>query len=218
MSGWWVSTAWDISPFTLLSWVLWVIGSITLHELAHGWAAIRCGDRTPIELGHMTPNPLVHMGGMSLIVFGLFGFAWGAMPVNPSRFRREHDDALVAFAGPAMNLSLAFIAAALLTVWNKIAAANLMVGGTFDTNLVMFLWSGVFLNIALAIFNMVPIPPLDGSRILASFSLPYARLMSSEQGRTVGLIGFLAIFWFGGRFLVPAAISIGEALLALLKF
>lgn len=217
MNGWWVSAAWESSPVMLLSWVVWVIGSITLHELSHGWAAIRCGDRTPIESGHMTPNPLVHMGGMSLIVFGLFGFAWGAMPVNPSRFRRAHDDALVAFAGPAMNVSLAFCAAVVLTLWNKVAAANSLVG-TFDTNLTTFLWSGVFLNIALAIFNLMPIPPLDGARILASFSAPYARLMSSEQGRTVGLIGFLAIFWFGGRFLVPVASTAAQVLLDLLHF
>lgn len=86
MQGWWVATIWETSPFLLLGWIVWVIGSITLHELAHGWAAIRCGDRTPIETGHMTANPIVHMGPMSLIVFGLFGIAWGACRLTRHAF------------------------------------------------------------------------------------------------------------------------------------
>lgn len=215
MNGWWVADTWAVSPFLFLAWVVWVIGSIVLHELAHGWAAIRCGDRTPIELGHMIANPIVHMGGMSLIVFGIIGIAWGAMPVDPSRFRRQHDDALVAFAGPAMNLSLAFIAAVLLTLWNKIVAANSL-SNQFADNLVMFLELGIFLNIALAIFNLMPVPPLDGSRVLASFSPGYARFIYSEQGQTFGLIAFVAMFWFGGRYLWPAATAIRDALLNLL--
>ncbi|MFG0260584.1 MAG: site-2 protease family protein [Phycisphaerales bacterium JB041] len=215
MSGWWVADAWEEGPVYLFAWVVWVIGSIVLHELAHGWAAIRCGDRTPIELGHMTANPLVHMGQMSLIVFGIVGIAWGAMPVSPSRFRREHDDALVAFAGPAMNLSLAFAAAVLLTLWMKTAAANSWTG-PFVYNILIFLETGIFLNIALAIFNLMPVAPLDGSRIVGSFSPPYARFIETEQGRTASLIAFIAMFWFGGRYLWPAARSIEEALLRLL--
>lgn len=215
LGGWWVADAWAQGPVYLFAWVVWVIGSIVLHELAHGWAAIRCGDRTPIELGHMTANPLVHMGQMSLIVFGIVGIAWGAMPVSPSRFRREHDDALVAFAGPAMNLSLAFVAAVLLTLWMKIAVANSWTG-PFANNILQFLHVGIFLNIALAIFNLMPVPPLDGSRILASFSPPYARFIYTEQGRTAGLIAFIAMFWFGGRYLWSMAMSIEDALLKLL--
>ena len=80
--GWWVTDALSVSPVLLISWVVWVIGSIVLHELAHGWAAISRGDRTPIERGHMTWNPLIHMGGMSLLVFAVVGIAWGMMPVN----------------------------------------------------------------------------------------------------------------------------------------
>lgn len=215
MGGWWVAEEWAKGPVYLFAWVVWVIGSIVLHELAHGWAAIRCGDRTPIELGHMTPNPLVHMGQMSLIVFGIVGIAWGAMPVTPSRFRREHDDALVAFAGPAMNLSLAFAAAVLFTLWMKIAVANSWTG-PFAQNILIFLGSGIFLNIALAIFNLMPIPPLDGARILASYSPPYARFISTEQGRTAGLIAFAVLFIFGSRYLWVAALSLEDALLKLL--
>lgn len=215
MDRWWVAYAWEQGPVHLFAWVFWVIGSIVLHELAHGWAAIRCGDRTPIERGHMTANPLVHMGQMSLIVFGIIGIAWGAMPVNPSRFRREHDDALVAFAGPAMNLSLAFAAAVLFTVGMKTAVANSWTG-PFAHNVLVFLETGIYLNIALAILNLMPVPPLDGSRILASFSPPYSRFIETEQGRTASLIAFVAMFWFGSEYLWMAARSIEDALIKLL--
>ncbi|MBT5381502.1 MAG: site-2 protease family protein, partial [Phycisphaerae bacterium] len=91
-----------------MSWIFWVLLSITLHELAHGWAAIWEGDKTPIETGHMSANPVVHMGRFSLIVFALIGFAWGLMPVRPWRFRHGRlGEAIVAIAGPAMNLALA---------------------------------------------------------------------------------------------------------------
>src|SRR5262249_8984123 len=108
--NWWVAEIWNQSPVLLVSWIVWVIGSIVLHELAHGWAALWCGDRTPIETGHMTWNPLVHMGQMSLLMFALVGIAWGQMPVDPSRFRGRYDDAKVALAGPLMNLALAITA------------------------------------------------------------------------------------------------------------
>ena len=77
MDGWWVADMWSESPARLISWVFWVILSVTLHELAHGVAALWQGDRTPEETGHMTWNPLVHMGQWSLIMFVLVGIAWG---------------------------------------------------------------------------------------------------------------------------------------------
>ena len=69
--SWWVKDAYEISPIFLYSWIFWVIFSIVCHELAHGWAAIRVGDDTPIHTGHMTWNPVVHMGTTSLIMLGL---------------------------------------------------------------------------------------------------------------------------------------------------
>ncbi len=92
-----------------VSWVITVIFSITLHELAHGLMALRRGDHTPVELGHMTINPLVHMGPFSLAALFFLGIAWGAMPVNPSRLRGKYGEALVALAGPVTNLLLAFL-------------------------------------------------------------------------------------------------------------
>lgn len=203
MSNWWVAELWAENPILLVSWVAWVIGSIVLHELGHGWAAIRAGDRTPIETGHMTWNPVVHMGGMSLIVFAVVGIAWGAMPVNPSRFRRRHDDAMVAFAGPAMNLSLAIVSVLLAVAWGVLTAVA-SIPDPLGHNVFIFFHLGAMLNVVLFLFNLAPVPPLDGSRILASFVPPYERFIESEQGRTVSLIAFLIFFWWGSDYVFDA--------------
>lgn len=209
MTNWWVAQAWEISPVLLFSWVFWVIASIVLHELAHGWAAIWCGDRTPIETGHMTINPMVHMGPMSLAVFALVGIAWGLMPVDPSRFRRPHQDALVAAAGPLMNLILAAICLVLLCLWVATAggywAPGLKVPDHVFRNFQMFFHTGAMLNIVLMLFNLIPIPPLDGSRIVASFSSGFARLWADERSHLVALLAFIFVFFFAGDVLFGAA-------------
>jgi hypothetical protein len=83
--GWGFAELWEMRPMLAVAWAVWVIASVCLHELSHGVAAIKLGDNTPIYTGHMTWNPLVHMGRMSLIMFALVGLAWGMMPVTPSR-------------------------------------------------------------------------------------------------------------------------------------
>ncbi|TVQ31079.1 MAG: site-2 protease family protein [Phycisphaeraceae bacterium] len=194
--GWWVADLLESNPALLVSWAVWVIGSIVLHELAHGWAAIRCGDRTPIELGHMTWNPVVHMGGMSLIIFFVIGIAWGAMPVNPSRFKGRHDEAIVAAAGPAMNLGLALLAIILAGVWSTLFAG---VGGDpFHGNVFQFFWVGAMLNLVLMALNLLPVPPLDGSRILASFSWTLRQLFANPQAQFATLALLMLLFITGG--------------------
>jgi Zn-dependent protease len=153
--------------------VVTVIISIVLHELAHGWAAIWQGDDTPRMQGHMTPNPMVHMGGFSLLMLALVGIAFGAMPVNPRNFRSRYGDALVSAAGPAMNLLLAFIALTALAVWFKTTGGMARTGTIHNAQ--EFLWIFGYFNIALALFNLVPVPPLDGSRILGNFVPIYGR-------------------------------------------
>jgi Zn-dependent protease len=195
MLAWWVAEAWQASPVLLVSWVVWVIGSIVLHELAHGWTAIRCGDRTPIETGHMTWNPLVHMGEMSLLMFAAVGIAWGAMPVNPANFRGRYDDAKVAIAGPMMNLLL-FLIALSGTVAVVVLGARL--GDPLRENLFVFARTGAFLNLALLLFNLIPAPPLDGYRILADFVPAFRRLWESPNAPLISMGIFIAVFWFGG--------------------
>jgi len=154
--------------------VLTVVISIVLHELAHGWAAIWQGDDTPRISGHMTADPLTHMGGMSLFALVLVGIAWGAMPVNPNRFRHKYGDALVSVAGPAMNIILALIGLSILAIWWRIDG---MAQAGVAFNLQKFLEIFGIWNIVLAMFNMAPVPPLDGSKIIGNLIPAYQRIL-----------------------------------------
>ena len=203
MQNWWVLNAWEAGPIFLVAWVFWVIFSIVLHELGHGWAAIRQGDTTPIETGHMTWNPLVHMGPMSLVMFAMVGIAWGQMPVSPSRFRGRYGDAYVSFAGPAMNLLL-FVLCFVGGVLHIRLAPPAAEGFIF--NLWVFLKMGAMLNLALMLLNLLPVPPLDGSRILGDFWPRYHELIQSERGQMFSFIAFVVVFMYaGGRIFGAAA-------------
>ena len=208
MDGWWLANFWSVSPALVVSWVFWVILSITLHELAHGVAAIRQGDRTPIELGHMTWNPLVHMGPWSLIAFLALGVAWGAMPVNPSRFRDRHGDAIVAAAGPASNLGLWLICTLLYGLW--IGPLSGVGSPEMHDNLTQFFLAGAWLNMLLLLFNLLPCPPLDGSRIVCSFYPPFARFFDNGKGQFVAIVLF-AFMWIWGFRLLFAVSKISSS-------
>lgn len=181
--------------------VITVIVSVVLHELAHGIVAIWQGDDTPIHTGHMTLNPYVHMGWMSLIMAFVFGLAWGAMPVNPSRFRSRYGDAMVSFAGPLTNLLIALITA---SVYGFLIRRGIDSENQTMRSVQMFLGIAAVYNIALAIFNLLPVPPLDGSSVLANFSYGYSRWLQENAHATpmmmVGLfvvVGFLNKTPFG---------------------
>ncbi|MCK4873382.1 MAG: site-2 protease family protein [Phycisphaerales bacterium] len=213
MSGWWASDLMAESPVLLVSWVAWVVCSIILHELGHGLAAIRCGDRTPIETGHMTLNPMVHMGPMSLLMFAIIGIAWGTMPVNPYRFRGRHADAFVAAAGPAVNLCLFVICA--------VAAAVIAAVVDLDKSPTLsavgdFFYLGAKLNIVLLIFNLLPIPPLDGSRIIMSLSHRARAVLSDPRSGNWVMAAFFVLFIFGGRAIWPVADTVTRSVIVFL--
>ena len=191
--SWWVHDLYQSGRIVvLISWIFWVIFSISMHELAHGWAALWQGDQTPRRLGHMTVNPLVHMGGTSLLVFAIIGIAWGAMPVDPSRFRwGRRGRVVVSAAGPAMNLLLAFAALTLLVGWLAVGPG----GGNLHSNLATFLFTGGWLNILLAFFNLLPIPPLDGSSILSGLSFRAYRFYQKPQAVMIGMFVLLVVFF-----------------------
>ncbi|HHZ16825.1 MAG TPA: site-2 protease family protein [Peptococcaceae bacterium] len=143
-----------------------ILIALSFHEFAHAYTAYRLGDNTPKYQGRLTLNPLAHLDpvGTLMIIFGPFGWAKPVM-INPLNFRgsKRKGSMLVSLAGPLSNLIIAVIAAVLL---------HLVV--SFDTNVFWptFFQSLVIINIGLAFFNLVPVPPLDGSKILAGL-LPY---------------------------------------------
>jgi len=192
--SWWVHSVFESQgPIALLSWIFWVLLSITLHELAHGWAAIWEGDRTPIETGHMSANPVVHMGGFSLVVFALIGVAWGLMPVSPWRFRhRRWGDAIVSAAGPVMNLALACVCLTSLGIWARIDPTMLSAtAAPWQNHVSTFLQFGGWLNLVLFALNLLPVPPLDGSRLLSACS---STIRTWYQHPNAGMAG-LALFF-----------------------
>ena len=193
--SWWVHSAWEQGGAVYLTgWIFWVLLSITLHELAHGWAALWEGDTTPRDLNRLTANPLVQMGQTSLIIFAIIGIAWGMMPVRPDRFRHGRlGEAIVALAGPMMNLALAFISLTLLGV----LAATVGTSATWMQSVSLFLFIGGFLNLVLFILNLLPIPPLDGSRILAAASPQIRNFYMQPQAQIVAFAMLMAIFFFG---------------------
>ncbi len=137
-----------------------IILGLTLHEYAHGLAAYRLGDRTAGDMGRLTINPLAHIDPIGFILLFLAGFGWAKpVPVNPYNLRGDmrHSMLLVSLAGPATNIFLAVVSA-------------LVFGAFYGLHLPYFeaiMFYMIQINVVLAIFNLIPIPPLDGSRILA---------------------------------------------------
>ncbi len=202
MGGWWISDLMNSPDINgqvwVVSWIAWVIVSICLHELAHGWTAIKLGDQTPRLAGHMTWNPLVHMGKWSFAMLAVLGIAWGAMPVDSTRLRGKYAETLVLAAGPAMNLLLAILSLALLVLWRALAGGQIMpsvvINDPLAENFAVFFALGARLNIVLMLFNLLPVMPLDGGRILADRWVWYRELMYSENGQWFSLIAFIFIF------------------------
>ncbi len=210
MGGWWVHELWNAGRGTeLIAWIFWVIASITLHELAHGWAAMWEGDDTPRVTGHMTANPVVHMGVPSMLIFLILGIAWGMMPVNPYRFRHgKWGRILVSAAGPLMNL---FIAAVVLTILGCIIDPQTATSTSNGFNVEIFLLTGGFLNLILFALNMLPVPPLDGSNILANLSNTIAGWYRHPQAQMSGLLLFFLLIWTNMFGVVFAWAQIGAA-------
>ena len=193
-------------PRQYVAVILVVVVSICLHELAHGIVAVRLGDRTPINEGRLTLNPLVQMGPISLVVMLISGIAWGAMPIDRTRLRGRYGEALVAAAGPLMNVLIAVAALTALGLWQRHdpRVAFGQIGDVADNGRLLLRAFGV-MNVALALFNMLPVPPLDGSHILASLSPSYARLAETIVMSGAFVLIFILLFSAAGRVIFPAA-------------
>lgn len=202
-------------PTYYVTWVLAVIASVVLHELGHGFAAIRQGDRTPIVMGHMTLNPMVHMGGVSLVLLAVVGLAFGAMPVNPAAFRGRFGRAAVAFAGPAVNLLIAGSTILLAGLFVRTGLVSLPMWEPhvipYRLDSVTILLVVAQLNLALFAFNLLPIPPLDGSTVLGDFWPAWKQWTSNPDLAPFFQAGFLVIFIIGGRLFLAAGDAVGVA-------
>ena len=180
-------------------WALPLLTAVVFHELAHGWVAKRLGDPTAAKLGRLSLNPLVHIDLFGSILIPLmlvlshspfvFGYA-KPVPVNFHNLRRPKRDMVwVALAGPAMNLILAFICVAL---WKLVAvyADHGAIASGAPLPLLLMLQGGILINIALAVFNALPLPPLDGGRVLVGL-LPQP--LSGKLAR-LEPFGFMILF------------------------
>lgn len=156
--------------------VVLVMLSATVHEVAHGYAALRCGDATAKEAGRLSLNPKAHIDGfgsvalpllMALMGGPMFAFA-KPVPYNPRRLKNpERDEVIVALAGPASNIAQALLGAALFAgVWAARQAIVSNAGSVVLLWVVQVFTSYIYVNLSLAFFNLIPFPPLDGSKVV----------------------------------------------------
>jgi Zn-dependent protease len=185
-----------------------LIGALGLHEYAHALAADLQGDRLPRAMGRLTPNPIKHLDPLGTILILIAGFGWA----RPVEFRpqalssKRFGAAIVALAGPMMNLALALVGA-----FGFVLFAEPGEQGTIAT--FFYLFSGI--NVLLAVFNLVPLPPLDGSRLLTIFLPPHKQNIIFFLDR-YGMMILLALVFFGGmRILDPIVLGVRDFLLSL---
>jgi Zn-dependent protease len=177
-------------------WLIPAVTAITLHEAAHGWVAWKLGDDTALRMGRVTFNPLKHIDKVGTIILPgllilsgapfLFGYA-KPVPVNFGRLNHPRRDMMwVAAAGPGINIAMAFIAALAFHLVPFLPA-----GGTMEW-VAENLRNAFLINVVLAVFNMFPLPPLDGSRVVASF-LPIEQARKFLKLDRYGLLILMAL-------------------------
>lgn len=193
----------------MLSGAVIVLVTITVHELAHGYMAYLLGDNTAKNAGRLSLNPLAHLDPLGAILLFVTGFGWAKpVPINPFYFKgsRSRGILLVSLAGPLSNVVLAFV----LAMFVPLAAR-------FNMSLAQIIASAIYLNIYMAIFNLLPIPPLDGSKILASLipkDAAYKFLSVMDQYGMILLL-VLAITNVFGKIISPIAGGIYTAFVTL---
>jgi Zn-dependent protease len=181
-----------------------LIFSVVVHEVAHAWQARREGDDTAERLGRITLNPLPHLDPIGSVLVPLalhfsgsgFLFGWAKpVPVNPANYREyKWGDIRVSLAGIASNLGLAILATLSAVVVLKIEGAAGTLGGVTDVLTQMALY-GILINLVLAIFNLIPLPPLDGSHVLFHF-LPAPLAIQYRSFGRFGLLILMGLMFF----------------------
>ena len=167
--------------------------SLSIHEVAHGYAAYKLGDETAKNMGRLNLNPRYHLDPIGALCLFLFGFGWAnPVPVNPRNFDRvkmKTGMVITSVAGPLSNLLVAFISMFLIKVLNIVGIANSALLAVY-----MLLQSLMILNVGLAVFNLLPVPPLDGYKVLSAVLPPryYFKIMEYER---FGFIALLLIIY-----------------------
>jgi len=186
-----------LNPDRLITLAILFLTSMPIHEWAHAWAAYQLGDDTAALRGRLTINPLAHLDPIGTLSLLFFGFGWGKpVPVSPYRLRgsRRASWALVSAAGPFSNLVLAMLAA----IPFRVVWLGLYESSTTIVSLQGILVEFVLINLSLMLFNLIPIPPLDGSRVLA-WLLPSRWASALERREYCGGAGLMLILYLRSR-------------------
>ena len=178
----------QFGPSITIAFLVAIVAAISVHEWAHAFTATRLGDDTPRLYGRVTLDPRAHIDPIGALMFVLVGFGWGK-PVlyNPMRLKGRFDELWIALSGPAVNLLFALlcngVALGLIAFANQVGSAPVAVG-----NFVAIIRLVADINVVLAAFNFIPIPPLDGSSIVAVFWPQYRSLFAGQFGLIVLLL------------------------------
>ena len=208
--------------FMLLVSVPGVLIAITFHEFAHGYVAYKLGDNTAKLEGRLSLNPLDHLDPIGTLMLLLAGFGWGKpVNVNPSNYTRkismEKGEALVSLAGPLMNIILSIIFAIIYFAIYKFANVTFL-SSTVGSVLMLLISATISINVGLGIFNLIPLPPLDGSKIIMPF-LPYKAKQWFRNNEQIFYIIFVVIWITGiaGTIISPAINLVTTGILSLGK-
>ncbi len=177
-----------------------VLIAITFHEYAHGLAAYKLGDNTAKDEGRLSLNPVDHLDPIGTLMLLIAGFGWGKpVHVNPTNYTRkismEKGEAIVSVAGPAINIILAFVFTLIYFALRKFAYVFITTS-TIGSILINIIGAAVSINIGLGVFNLLPLPPLDGSKIIKPF-LPYKAKEWFENNEQIFYLVFI-ILWISG--------------------
>lgn len=176
-----------------------ILLSLTIHEYFHGWTANKLGDPTAKNQGRLTLNPIAHLDVLGTILMFVVGFGWAKpVPIDARNFKEPRQGTLlVAIAGPLSNLATAVVAGIILRPMIPKVLTGEIAPGSTDSIVVIILVLALVYGIALAVFNMIPIPPLDGSRVMYAI-LPDKYLYPYSRFEPYGVIFLFGLFIFGG--------------------